>query len=295
MQTATQPTLTLDRLYEDIEQFAALIETPTDPNAYRPVIDTYAEQFRGGVASFRVNTKRDMNVRYISPQPHDPLQIAFDNGLLTETGGPHEALQREATANLSLFGYGVDTNVQRGLLKMWTMFSEPVPVPDMLKLKSLPPAVHNYLDLFAERNYRRFSLMAIDFVNPSLNLYFLFRDPKNNPPDMAEFLISSLGFELPSAEQLALFSRAADIHFTFTWDNPQCVRLSFICHHVTPEEYPTHLHPIFERMIPNFPTLREQRYATLEASFTAKGSFLKSDMDYSGMALAFTGASDLAD
>jgi hypothetical protein len=201
---------------------------------------------------------------------------------------------REIQQSCPVIGYGVDTSVSRGFTKIWTMFGETVPVADMLNLPSLPPAAKNYADLLAKYNLKRFTLVAIDFVNRNFNMYVLFRNPHSNPPNLAGNLISELGFNLPSEEEQALFSKCADLHFTFNWDSPTCERLSFVVFHAPIAQFPKHLHPLFPRLLGNYPTVLDQHYASIQSAYSLRhGDFLKIEMDYSGIIMSLRGAMDI--
>ena len=301
MQAPAKPRIDFQQFYDEIEQVAELTETACNRDVFRPVLDVYQNQFDGGVASFRTTTKpvgkRELDVRYIDVmQPHDPYQMALDHGFITEVGHPMESLMREIQQNCPVLGYGVDTNVDRGFTKIWTLFRETVPVAELLSLPSLPPAAKNYADLYAKYNLRRVSLVAIDFVSRISNMYFMFRDPQTNPPGLAANLIRELGFNLPSDEEQELFSRCGDLHFTFTWDKPTCERLSFVVLHAPEAQFPKHLHPIFPRLFDGFPTLRDQRYASIQSAYSlVHGDYLKIEMDYTGMGLAMRAAMNIAD
>ncbi|NLX09245.1 MAG: hypothetical protein GXY36_06280 [Chloroflexi bacterium] len=300
MQALTRPQIDFEQFYNEIEYVAEIAETPCDRSVFEPVIRAYREQFAGGNASFRTTTKpvgkRELDVRYMNvTQPHDPYQMALDNGFLVEDGHPVESLMREIQQYCPIAGYGVDTSVTRGFTKIWSMFSEGVPAAELLSLPSLPPAVHQYADFFANYGLKHFGLVAIDFLSRHFNMYVMFRDPDTNPPDFAANLISDLGFNLPSPEEQAIFSRCGDIHFTFTWDAPTCQRLSFVVLHAPEDEFPKHTHPIFPRLFSGFPTLRDQRYGSFQSSYSLRhGDYLKVEMDYTGMGLMMRAAMNIA-
>ncbi len=290
------------QLYSGIETTAKLAETPCNRDVFQPVIEVYKDQYTRGVVSLRTTSKpvgkRELDVRYIdtTDQPHDPYQMALDHDLFTEAGHPAESLMREIQQNCPIAGYGVDTSVSKGFTKIWTLFSETLPVDDMLALPSLPPAIKNYTDFFAKHGQKRISLVAIDFVSHVFNVYFMFRTPETNPPDLAANLIKDLEFNLPSEEEQTLFSHCGDVHFSFTWDEPTCERLSFVVLHTPEDQFPKHLHPMFPRLFAEFPTLRDQRYASIQSSYSkVRGDYLKIEMDYSGMGFAMRGAMDLAE
>jgi hypothetical protein len=301
MPSSEKPRVNFDQFYSEIEQVAEFTETPCSREIFQPVIEVYQQQFNGGVASFRTTTKpvgkRELDVRYIDVmQPHDPYQMALDSGLYVETGHPMESLMREIQENCPVLGYGVDLSVSRGFTKIWTLFREIVPVENLLSLPSMPPAARNYTDLYAKHNLKRVSLIAMDFISHHFNMYFMFRNPETNLPDFAGNLISDLGFELPTVEEQGLFSHCGDVHFTFNWNTPNCERLSFVVLHTPETTFPKHLHPLLKRSVEDFPTLRDQRYASIQSSYSLKhGDYLKIEMDYTGMGMAMRAAMDMAE
>lgn len=294
------PQLDLEQYCNGAETIAEIAETPCNRAVFQPVVEAYRELFHSGVASYRTTTKpvgkRELDVRYVNvAQPHDPYQMALDHGFYTETGHPAESLMREIHAHSPIVGYGVDTSVNRGFTKIWSLFTEGFPVTEMLALPSVPPAAHDYVDFFAQNGLHKLGLVAIDFVSKVFNLYFMFRTPEKNPPDLATNLISGLDFNLPSAEEQSLFSHCGDAHFTFTWDSSVCERLSFVVWHAPVDYFPTHLHPMFPSLVEAFPTVRDQRYASVQSSYSKEhGDYLKIEMDYSGMGLAMRAAMDAA-
>lgn len=301
MQVTTESRINFQELYSAIEKIAEAAEVPCSRDVFVPVMEVYKNQFEQGVVSFRTTTKpvgkRELDVRYVDVSaPHDPFQMALDHGFLKATGHPAESLMRELQQQCPVAGFGVDTSVIRGFTKIWTMFRETVPVADLLSLPSLPPAARNYTGLLEKYNLKRFSLAAIDFINHSFNMYVLFRDPNKNPSDLAPNLIRELGFNLPSEEEQLLFSKCADLHFTFNWDSSECERLSFVVFHAPVAKFPKHLHPMFPRMLTSYPTLLDQHYASIQSAYSKKhGDFLKIEMDYTGIIMSLRGAMDLND
>ncbi len=301
MQTNARPTINFQKFYDEVEQVAALAETPCNRSVFQPVIEVYKEQFNGGVASFRTTTqatgKRELDVRYIDVmQPHDPYQMALDHGFLTEGGHPVESLMREIQERCPVLGYGVDISASRGFTKIWTLFRETVPVADMMALPSLPPAARKYVDLYAKYNLKRYSLVAIDFLSRQFNMYFMSRNPENNPSALPGNLIKELGFHVPSAEEQTLFSKWGDLHFTFNWTSPTATRLSFVVLHCPESQFPKHMNPIFPRLFAGFPTLRDQKYGSIQSGYSlTHGNYLKIEMDYTGMGMAMRAAMDMAD
>jgi hypothetical protein len=272
---------------------------PGSREVFQPVIDVYQNQFDGGVASFRTTNrpvgKRELDVRYVCMgQPHDPYQMALDNGFLTETGHPVESLMREIQQYCPVGGYGVDVSVSRGLTKIWSLFYETFPVAEMLRLPSLPPAARKYTELWDKYNLKRFTLVAIDFQARNFNMYFLFYNPANNLPNIAGNLIHELGFNLPSKEEQAIFSGCGDLHFTFTWDSLACERLSFVVPHALERQFPKHLDPLFPRLWAGFPTLLPVRRASIQSAYSLRhGDYLKIEMDYTGITMALRAAMDV--
>jgi len=119
-------------------------------------------------------------------------QMALDHGFLTEAGYPTES-RCGNPAVLPRDRYGVDTSVERGFTKIWTVFRRRYPCLRCAQFGLLiPPAARKYANFFAKHRLGRVSLVAIDFVSRHFNIYFMFPNPALNPPDRSAKLISDL-------------------------------------------------------------------------------------------------------
>jgi len=296
MSTNGRLQLELDQFYGDIVKCSLLSEVPCNTEAIWKVLHAYEEYFKGGVVAIRPTTKpkekRDMDVRYIDVQhPHDPYVIALERGLIVEKGHLVEKFFADVRKNFSVVGYGANMSVRHGLTKLWPMLGEPVPLNDLLKLDSLPSAVKNYADCLAKYQLQQPNLFAIDFYNKSINVYFMGSNPAIFTREKITELLHDFGCKVPSLEWLEISAHPADIHFTFTWDAPHCMRVSFANLHVSQEDFPVHLHPMFQRFFDEAPTLLPERRASIGTSFGPNDSnYLKYEIDYTGMEFAMRAA-----
>lgn len=296
MNPPTNSPLDLDQLYHDISTTAGLVDVPVDEPVVRQILDVYQDHFRQGSVAFRTTThppgKRELSVRYIDlEQDHDPYTMAVQHGLLAETGHPIERLFADVVAHYPILGYGIDMGVSHGMEKIWPLFSKSLTIDDLFKLPSMPPSVRNYVDHFARFDLNTHTLFAIDYEHKTMNIYFPVKQPGQYPAERIAAMIEDLGLEVPGDEELAINTQTGIIYHTFDWESDHCRRLSFGVPHVPEHDFPTTLHPVFERMF-DAPVVASERRGSIQTAYTRNGTgdYLKIEIDYTGTMMMALGA-----
>lgn len=294
----TNHKLDLDRLCTDLEVIAEMTEVQINQEVVQKILDAYGEHFEQGGVAFRTTNhpkgKRELCLRYLNANPHNPYAIALEHGLLTKVGHPIERLYADANERYPMICRGIDVGVTHGIEKIWPLFNVAVPVKDLFEIPSMPESVKSYADHFAKYDLKLFEGFAINYYQKSMNIYFLINRPGQYPPERCAEMIRDLGFTVPSDDELAINAKTGIIYHTFTWESPRCERLSFGVPHVPvpSDPYPGRLHPVFERLCNEMPVVAPQRKAAISTAYLADHSkdYLKIEVDYTGTFAAVLGA-----
>lgn len=277
----------LQQFAQDIQLAAGAAGVGYDEAVIWKNLMAYEEYFRTSPTALRTTTKpqekRDLSVRYIqTAKPHDPFAIALEKGLLTRQGHPIEQVVPELQSRFNLCGHGVDFSVQHGFEKVWPIFNPAVTVDDICSLTSMPGAIGSYRDHFARFNLKWISLLALDYWNKTMNLYFMIKDASIYPPERIAAMIADLGFKVPGEEELKMNSKTMCIYQTFSWESPRIERLCFVM--AGPQELiPTHLHPVLERFVRQVPIRAPFRGFTYNTTYATHGDYYKVEADYTGL------------
>lgn len=279
----------LRELYNDIVKAAEGIEVSYNSEAVWKVLNAYDEFFAKSAVSFRTTTKsvekRDLAVRYVEVnKTHDPFAIALEKGLLVPQGHPIEKIIPELQARYPRMAYGVDMAVSHGLEKIWPFLKAAIPLEEILTLSSLPPAIKYYVPHFEKYGFETVELIAVDFWNRSLNLYFHSGgNPKLYTPERLATLLGELGLSVPSQEELELDTKALCAYYTFTWESDRVERVCFVM--AAPQEFvPVHLHPIMAQFAHNVPFRVEPHIFFFNPTYPASASnYIKIEADYRGL------------
>lgn len=280
-----KPTPDYEAFCRDVETTARIAGTPADMTLVREILQVYWDHCSAGWLSFRTTNKpdRELSVRYIDfTIPHDPFAMALEHGYLTQNGHPVYKLMTDMAAQYPMLGYGVDVGADYGIEKIWPFVRKPVPVDDLNSVPSMPASLRSYSDYFKKYNLKWTSLYAIDYRHKSMNIYFMFPEPRLSTDQVAH-MISDLGFAVPSQEELEVNTRVGALYYTFTWDSPRCERVSYAVPHAPASQFPMHWDPIFARMMRETPTLLNEKCGCIMTAYTPDhGHYLKIEMDYSG-------------
>lgn len=276
----------LQQFFRDIQAAAGAAGVSYDETVIWKHLTAYEKFFSSSPAALRTTTKpqekRDLSVRYLDvTTPHDPFGTAVEHGLLTREGHPIEQIIPECQARFPVTGAGIDFSVAHGFEKIWPIFNPAVSIDDICNLTSMPPAVRNYRSHFARFDFKWVSLLALDYWNKTINVYFMIKDCSIYPPERIAAMIADVGFQVPGREELELNSKTVCIYHTFSWESPKVERLCFVL--AGPQEaVPTHLHPVMEQFVQQVPVIAPQRQFTWNTTYATRGDYYKIEADYSG-------------
>jgi aromatic prenyltransferase len=280
------PKHTLEQLYSDVIKAAEAAGVTCNTEAIWKLLTTYEEFFSGSAVSLRTTTKpsdqRELSVRYIElEKPHDPYATALEKGFIVPQGHPIERVIPELQAHFPVMGYGVDVGAEHGFEKIWPFFQAEVPLEEIYALPSLPPSIKNYAAHFRKFGFQKVGLLAVDFWNKTVNLYFYTNNRETFVPERLGEMLKELGFGVPPVEELEHSCRALSVYYTFSWESEFVERVCFVM--AVPEELvPKHLHPLFEQYVKNVPIRSSRRIFFYNTTYAAKGDYLKIEADYRG-------------
>jgi hypothetical protein len=276
----------LEELHNDIVKAAEVAGVPCDTEAVWKLLTTYEEFFASSAVSFRTTTKpseqRELSVRYLElDKSHDPFAIALEKGFIIPEGHPIEKVIPELQSRYPVRGYGVDIGSENGFEKIWPFFKVEVPLEEIYTLSSLPPSIRNYAAHFRKFGFNKVGLLAVDFWNKTINVYFYANNQKPFVPEQIAEILKELGFGVPSAEELEHSSHALSIYYTFSWTSDFVERVCFVM--AAPEELvPKHLHPMFAQYVDNVPIRSQRRIFFYNTTYATQGDYLKIEADYRG-------------
>jgi hypothetical protein len=248
----------LGKLRADIRKAAELAEVPYDEGVVERTFAVFMDFFCGSNVTFATNTapqgKRRLAVRYVEFQvPHDPYAMALSAGLFKQEGHPIECLMRELQAKEDLLGYGTDLSVDYGIAKIWVFLRQHPEIEALCgRLPSLPAGVGMNLGFFGKHGLRHVMLIALDFRNHTINVYFMVKRPGVLSPDTVAAMLGESELRVPSREMLGYCAKASICYFTFSWDSTRIERACFCVTEEDESKIPTHLDPLLERYVRSF-------------------------------------------
>jgi hypothetical protein len=294
----------LEQLATDIAAAAAVVGAPADPALVRRVLGTFRPGFSEGAVEFRTTNRadgeREMSYRYVAlgeshfpgrpapagldPSRVDPWQVARAEGLLVERGHAIERLLPALTSRFEVGGWGVDAGAAYGVEKLWPFLSAAYPVERALALSEMPESVVKHRAFYARHQLTHFSILAFDYRHKTVNLYFMVR-PGSLTGDQIAAMVADLGFEVPGRSVLEYNTGCVAINLTFSYTSPTVERLCFYVPALDASTVPTREHPIFARVVTEFPVAASRRMFVVGHTFAKRGTYVKLEVDYSGTTL----------
>ncbi|MEU5143574.1 aromatic prenyltransferase [Streptomyces sp. NPDC021139] len=281
----TGGTTDLARFLSDLKAYAELAEVDFDSRAVEQVVDVFAEQFATGTITVRTTTHeasaRSVNFRYMYPDsPHDPVEIARENGLLPDADPAVMSLLAEVTDTIPLW-WGLDASVGHGVQKVWAFFERPLEFGEIASLENIPHSLRDHRERFGEARIERFAIMGFDFRDNTTNLYSEMVSPGYFDQEDIARMIRDMGSLPPDTEEIGRCRGAINVYYTFDWNSPQARRLCFAVP-AREGEFPSHLHPLAARFAAEAPVQAERRDLIFNPTFGARGKYLKMEADYTG-------------
>ena len=219
-----------ERLLEDIEAAARLIEAPFSKPVTRRALEVFDPEFSTCVVQLKAACKSGTGVyyRFFYNGPNDLTQRALEANLLDSPNSPNVRLQAEV---LSAFPgatrAGLDFDSAFGLAKVWTFTGGPVPVEQVAALPGIPQSVRDHIGFFADHGLRDVFFTASDYQGSTMNVYFGWDEACRNI-EWIENMVLATGGARPSRqvceEILASAAVSAGVGATFSWENPHLQR-----------------------------------------------------------------------
>ncbi|MCF6523710.1 aromatic prenyltransferase [Streptomyces sp. JJ36] len=276
----------LVRLVSDLRKYADLAEAPFDEAAVRKVIDIFPDLYAHATIGVRTTNhpvgQRDVNFRYVSDVPHDPVERLTRAGLLIFEGHPIESLLTEVVETFPHW-WGLDSAVSHGFEKLWAFFTGGVPLDDILALRHLPESARAHGKHLARFGLDRVFVLGMDFHHRSVNLYSPMQPPGSLSPVQVADMLGDLGLPLPDEEELRHDARAVQYYYTFSWEHARVHRLCFAIG-AGPEDFPVHREPLLGRFAAEAPIAGEKRNFIWNTTYGPGAGYLKMESDYTGVA-----------
>ncbi|MEZ4293448.1 MAG: aromatic prenyltransferase [Polyangiaceae bacterium] len=278
----------LDRMSADLGTFARLVGAEIDEGVVARTLGAFEIGFRHQPVELRTTTVKsgkkrpDASFRYIDSRgTHDPFRIAVDTGALVPADRPVDRLVPELQEKFPIFGYGVDATAAYGLEKIWPFLDRPRPLEEASRLTSLPPSVARSEPWLRRHGLTHFCVIAADFRNASVNLYFLL-DRASHGPDQASHILSDLGAPPPSPDALAHAASAPIVAVTYSYRRDTVERACLYVPEMDAGRIPSAGDPVLRAAIEQTPTLADRRMFVVGHSVGPGGAYTKLEIDYTG-------------
>ncbi len=277
-------TRTLEVLFRDIEAAAQICEVEPLEDQYVPVMRTYEPFFTGAAVAMRTTShpagKRDLDIRYVDTvQGYDPYPVAVEKGFLTPDGHPIYDLLPALNEAISFCGYGIDVSVTHGMRKIWPFMKARTTIEEVCRIPALPDSVRNAMDYYKKYDLSTVSLLALDYLSRTVNLYCFTGGRELFTPQKVAGQIADAGFLVPPEDEVLTNATAASIYLTFNWDSPDIVRLSYVLP-VPLEHVPLKLPEHLTRFIAEAPTYADERRYIYNTAYAHGEVYTKMELDY---------------
>jgi hypothetical protein len=252
------------RFFDDLRRAARAIDAPFDAATVRRTLDVFDAEFRRCVVQMKATCRPGSGVyyRFFYKWERDLTALAQEHGLIPRGHAPIIDLQADVLAHCrGATRAGLDLETGFGLAKVWTFTGGPTPLDEVLRLETLPKAVHQH---------RRFFGLEDDCRSEAW-LRRLVEETGGGPDD-------------PSAypAMLASLAVSAGVGTTFYWDRPGMGRWCLYALNV-PCDDPAALPPLPERLV-RFrelaPTLNRSPQYNIAWSFGRAGFYTKLEKSY---------------
>ncbi|MFI6172338.1 aromatic prenyltransferase [Nocardia sp. NPDC051052] len=280
--------VTAENLRQDLREFARLAETCYDPVVVDAVLDALTGVWADGWLAVRTTTHplpvRQVSARFMNlPLAADPVGALREAGLLSFVGHPMEELLARVSAAVPV-GVGVDLAVDTGVQKIWTAFPELISVDRIVDFPGIPESARGHAEQLNRWGGEKIALMAIDFVNRTLNLYTqILRPGQLTATDIADIL-RELDFVAADPDELAALAWPYTVYATFNWNSPSIQRICFPARY-TAETFPA-IDPVLSRFVNGAPFAGPgPRGFAFYAAYGPTERYYKVQADYTSAAL----------
>jgi hypothetical protein len=274
----------VDEVFSAIETTSRVLDVPFAEEKVRPVLDAYGDGIADGLMVFTMaageSRRGDFDYNFTIPAGGtDPYETAVAHGFTGKTDHPVGSLLSDITARFPLNFYGAECGVAEGFKKTYAFF----PLDDLqsasklAELPSMPPAVGEHVELLARYGLDdNVSIVGIDHVNRTTNLYFGRFSTDTTDPELITALLRDLGLP-PLGDEMLEFSRHLfSIYPTFSWDSPRVKRICFSLVTMDAAAVPARREPEIGRFVRNTPIAYEgDKILVFGATLAASGEYWK--------------------
>lgn len=281
----------VQRIRNDVFRAAQLSGVDYSEAIIDRVFESFGDKFTNQIVDLKTTTKplpkRGLFFRYMEENENCfAWDRACQSGLLPNQGRQVSRLVPEISENFPLMADGIDFEVNYGLSKIWQFTKSFLPIEEAFKISSLPKSVITYTKFFEKYYLRHIRIVATDYQNNSMNLYFHVDHPKQKDVFFYKSFLQDLNFKEPSDELLQQLVNTVEIAVTFTWKSPAIERVCFYIPGFTRKTASTQLDNLsIKNFIVKCPILLDSPNLILGFSFGKAESnriYTKIDIDYNG-------------
>ncbi|MFC9433600.1 aromatic prenyltransferase [Nocardia sp. NPDC057030] len=247
--------VTAEIFRRDMREFARLAETRYDPVVVDAVLDALGDGWADAWLAVRTTTHpvpvRQVSARFMNlPTAADPVGKLRAAGLLEFVGHPMEELLARVSAEIPV-DWGIDLAVDRGVQKIWTAFPDLISVDRIVGFPGMPAAALAHARSLTRWGGGHIALMAVDFVNRTLNLYSQILAPGQLTAADIATILRELDFVAADEAELAAVGLPYTVYATFDWTAPNVRRICFPARY-TAESFPS-MDPVLTRFVAGAP------------------------------------------
>lgn len=276
----------LEEIYSAIDTTARVLDVPCDRDKVQPVLNAYGDGIASGLMVFTMaageSRRGDFDYNFTVPADGpDPYAVAVANGFTPRTDHPVGSLLSDIAERSPLQFYGAECGVVEGFKKTYAFF----PLDDLQRaskladIPSMPPSLGEHLSVLAGYGLDdNVSIVGIDYVNRTMNVYFGRFSADHIEPGTVRSLLRDIGMPELSDEMLGFTRNAFSIYPTFSWDSPGITRICFSLVTQDPRALPAVLEPEIGRFVRNTPYAYEgedDRILVYGATLSARGEYWK--------------------
>ncbi|MFE9577544.1 aromatic prenyltransferase [Nocardia sp. NPDC006044] len=279
--------VTAEIFRRDMREFARLAETRYDPAVVDRVLDALGDMWADAWLAVRTTTHpapvRQVSARFMNlPAAADPVGRLRAAGLLEFVGHPMEELLARVSAAVPV-DWGVDLAVDRGVQKIWTAFPDLISVDRIVSFAGMPNSARAHAELLKRWGGGGIALMAVDFVNRTLNLYTQILAPGQLTAAGIATILRELDFVAADEGELAAVGWPFTVYATFDWTAPSIQRICFPARY-TAESFPP-IDPVLSRFVEGAPFAGPgPRGFAFYAAYGPTGRYYKVQADYTSAA-----------
>jgi Aromatic prenyltransferase Orf2 len=240
----------VEEVYSALEESARLVDVPCSRDKVWPILTAYADGLVDAtlvVFSMAAGERHrgDLDYNFTVPSGGDPYAVALSKGFTAETDHPVAALLSDLHQRCPVHVFGVECGAVSGFKKTYVFF--PLDglqeLSKLVDIPSMPPAVAEHAGTFARYGVDKVSIIGIDYVRRTMNVYFGGLSPECVEAENVRSLLRDIGLPAPSEQMLTFIQKSFSIYPTFSWDSSKIERICFSI--VTPdaEALPARLEP----------------------------------------------------